>query len=174
MQCKKLFQLLAAGVVVAALGACSSTSGSGANSSDFDNATAQGLGDQAGFTGEKEGVTYTTKAPHNQIYYFAFNDSTMNPKYVPSIEAQARYLMDHPGAHLVVAGNTDERGSSEYNIALGERRANSVAEIMQATGASMNQIRVLSYGKEKPVALGHDEASYSLNRRDDVTYETTN
>lgn len=175
MQLKKLSQLLVAGAVVAVLGACSSSNPSGtAGAGDFDSASSQGLGDQSGFSGEREGETYTTKAPHNQIYYFAFNDSSVNPKYVPSIEAQAKYLVSHPGARILIAGNTDDRGSSEYNIALGEHRANSVAEIMQMAGVSMSQVRVVSYGKEKPVALGQDDASFSLNRRDDLTYESTN
>lgn len=175
MQTKKLIQTLAAGTVLAILSACSSHSGAngGAGSGEFDGANSQGLGGQSGFSGEENGTTYTTKAPHDQTYYFGFNDSSVNPKYVPSIQAQAKYLMANPGAHILIAGNTDDRGSSEYNIALGERRANSVAEIMQMTGTSMNQIRVISYGKEKPVALGHDDASYSLNRRDELTYEST-
>lgn len=171
MQTKKMMQMLAASAAIALLSACSSHSGAN-GSGNMDGTSSQGLGDQSGFSGEN-GETYTTQAPHDQIYYFAFNDSSVNPKYVPSIEAQARYIMSNPGAHILIAGNTDDRGSSEYNIALGERRANSVAEIMQMTGASMNQIRVVSYGKERPVALGHDDASYSLNRRDELTYEST-
>lgn len=174
IQSKKLIQALVAGGVLALLSACSSHSGAnGGAMGDMDSASAQGLGGESGFAGEQEGVTYTTEAPHNQTYYFAFNDSSVNPKYTPSIEAQAKYLMANPGAHIMIAGNTDDRGSSEYNIALGERRANAVAEIMQMTGASMDQIRVVSYGKEKPVALGNDDASYSLNRRDELTYEST-
>lgn len=169
---KKIIQVLAVSAALALLSSCSSNSGTNGGSGEFDGANAQGLGEQSGFAGEQEGVTYTTEAPHNQTYYFAFNDSSVNPKYTPSIEAQAKYLMANPGAHILIAGNTDDRGSSEYNIALGERRANSVAEIMQMTGASMNQIRVVSYGKEKPVALGQDEASFSLNRRDELTYES--
>lgn len=168
-----MIQMLAAAAVVALLGACSSHSGANGGSGDMDGSNSQGLGNESGFSGEENGATYTTKAPHDQTYYFAFNDSGVNPKYTPSIEAQAKYLMANPGAHILIAGNTDDRGSSEYNIALGERRANSVAEIMQMTGTSMNQIRVVSYGKEKPVALGHDDASYSLNRRDELTYEST-
>ncbi len=172
---KKLLPVLAMGAALALLNACSSNSGAnGGAGGEYDSASAQGLGSQSGFGADANGATYTTEAPHNQTYYFAFNSSDVDQKYVPSIEAQAKYLMSHPGAHIMIAGNTDDRGSSEYNIALGERRANAVAEIMQMTGASMNQIRVVSYGKEKPVALGQDDASFSLNRRDELTYESTN
>ena len=171
---KKFLPVLAMGAALVLLNACSSNSGANGGAGEYNGASAQGLGDQSGFGADANGETYTTKAPHNQTYYFAFNSSDVDQKYVPSIEAQAKYLMAHPGAHSMIAGNTDDRGSSEYNIALGERRANAVAEIMQMTGASMNQIRVVSYGKEKPVALGHDDASFSLNRRDELTYESTN
>ncbi len=171
---KKLLPIAAMGAALVLLNACSSNSGANGGAGEFDGASAQGLGGQSGFSGDENGATYTTQAPHNQTYYFAFNSSDVDQKYVPSIQAQAKYLMSHPGAHILVAGNTDDRGSSEYNIALGERRANAVAEIMQMAGASMNQIRIVSYGKEKPVALGHDDASYSLNRRDELTYESTN
>lgn len=174
MQTKKMIQMLVAGTAIALLTACSHGSKNGsADGTGMDGASSQGIGSESGFSGSGNGETYTTEAPHNQIYYFGFDNSSVNPKYVPSIEAQARYLMSNPGARILIAGNTDDRGSSEYNIALGERRANSVAEIMQMTGASVNQIRIISYGKEKPVALGHDDASYSLNRRDELTYEST-
>ena len=173
MQTKKIIQLLVAGSVLAILNACSHSDGSAGGAGQFDGASSQGIGGQSGFGDSSNGATYTTEAPHDQIYYFAFNDSGVDSKYVPSIEAQAKYLMANPGARILIAGNTDDRGSSEYNIALGERRANSVAEVMQMTGASMNQIRIISYGKEKPAALGHDDASYSLNRRDELTYEST-
>ncbi len=170
---KKLLPVLAMGAALALLNACSSNSGANGGAGEFDGASAQGLGAQSGFAGEENGTTYTTEAPHNQTYYFAFNSSDVDQKYVPSIQAQAKYLTANSGAHILIAGNTDDRGSSEYNIALGERRANAVAEIMQMAGASMNQIRIVSYGKEKPVALGQDDASSSLNRRDELTYEST-
>lgn len=169
---KKLLPMLVMGAALALLNACSSNSGANGGAGEFDGASAQGLGGQSGFSGEENGATYTTEAPHDQTYYFAFNSSDVEQKYVPSIQAQAKYLMSHPSAHIMIAGNTDDRGSSEYNIALGERRANAVAEIMQMAGVSMDQIRVVSYGKEKPAALGHDEASFSLNRRDELTYES--
>ena len=73
----------------------------------------------------------------------------------------------------MIAGHTDERGSREYNVALGERRANSVAELMRMSGVSRQQLRVVSYGKERPANLGHDEASHLQNRRVELTYEAT-
>ena len=135
--------------------------------------SAHGLGSAGGFLGQEAGEMYTTQAPHNQIYLYAYDDSNLAQKYVPSAQAQAGYLKANPGARVLIAGNTDERGSREYNVALGERRANSVADIMRMAGVSSHQIRVVSYGKERPVNLGHDDASHAQNRRVELTYEAT-
>ena len=90
-----------------------------------------------------------------------------------SVNSQANYLKNHPNARILIAGHTDERGSREYNIALGERRANTVAEVIRMSGVSRNQMRIVSYGKERPANLAHDEESRSQNRRVELTYEAT-
>ncbi len=167
----KLGLLVASAVLVAA---CSKTPGSaeGAAASDAE-ATAQGLGHMTHFAGQQPGESYTTQAPHNQLYLFSYDDSNLNPKYLPSVNAQADYLKSHPGARVLLAGHTDERGSREYNVALGERRANTVADILRMAGVSRHQMRVVSYGKERPANLGHDDASHAQNRRVEFTYEAT-
>ncbi len=164
--------LLVASVVLVA--ACSKTPGSadGAPMSDAD-AAAQGLGSMTHFAGQEPGESYTTQAPHNQLYLFSYDDSNLNPKYLPSANAQAEYLKSHSGARVLIAGHTDERGSREYNVALGEHRANTVADILRMAGVSRQQIRVVSYGKERPANLGHDESSHAQNRRVEFTYEAT-
>ncbi|OGV45251.1 MAG: peptidoglycan-associated lipoprotein [Legionellales bacterium RIFCSPHIGHO2_12_FULL_42_9] len=133
----------------------------------------QGLGKFAHFTGQEAGESYTTQAPHDQLYLFAYDDATFNSKYVDSLNAQAQYLKASPGARILLAGHTDERGSREYNIALGERRADSVAELLRMSGVNRSQYRVVSYGKERPINFGHDESSHSQNRRVELTYEAT-
>ncbi len=163
--------LVAASVMLIA--ACSKTPGSADGSAENGGAQAHGLGQQTHFAGQQEGEMYTTQAPHNQIYRFAYDNSTVAPKYIPSINAQAEYLKSNPGARVLIAGNTDERGSREYNVALGEHRANSVAELMRMAGAGSHQMRVVSYGKERPANLGHDEESHAQNRRVELTYEAT-
>ncbi|MFT4060009.1 MAG: peptidoglycan-associated lipoprotein Pal [Legionella sp.] len=164
--------LLAASVVFVA--ACSKAPGSadGVGVSEA-GASAQGLGQFTHFAGQEPGESYTTKAPHNQLYLFAYDDSNLNPKYLPSVNAQAEYLKSHVGARVLIAGHTDERGSREYNVALGEHRANTVAGILRMAGVGRQQIRVVSYGKERPINLGHDEASHAQNRRVEFTYEAT-
>lgn len=135
--------------------------------------TAEGLGSFPHFSGQRPGESYTTQAPHNQLYLFAYDDSSLAPKYMDSLNAQSEYLKNHAGAHVLVAGHTDERGSREYNVALGERRASNVAELLRMAGVRKNQIRVVSYGKERPANLGHDEASHAQNRRVEFIYEST-
>ncbi len=127
------------------------------------------LGAAGGYTGPqdagpREGLL------GKRVIYFDFDSAQIRSEFVPVIEAHARYLISHPGAKVVLEGHTDERGSPEYNIALGEARAKSVARLMQLQGMSGSQINLLSYGEEKPVALGHDEASWSQNRRVEIVY----
>ena len=111
-------------------------------------------------------------APHNQSYYFDFNKSLVKNKYLASIQAQANYLMQHPKAKILVAGNTDARGSHEYNMALGERRALAVVRVLEEDGVNSSQIKYLSYGDMRPIALGHSAAAYAKNRRVDLTYKS--
>lgn len=163
--------LVAASIIV--LAACTKTPGSADGMAGRSGAEAHGLGQSSHFAGQQEGEMYTTQAPHNQIYRFNYDNSTLAPKYIPSVNAQAEYLKANPGARILIAGNTDERGSREYNVALGERRANTVAELMRMSGVSHQQMRVVSYGKERPANLGHDEESHAQNRRVELTYEAT-
>ena len=102
--------------------------------------------------------------------YFAFDDSSFRSEDKAVIELQGRYLAQHPEIHVTVAGNTDERGGSEYNLALGQRRAQSVKSALGVLGVQDAQVEAVSYGKEKPKAAGHDEAAWQQNRRADVVY----
>ena len=164
--------LLVASIVLVA--SCSKTPGSADGSVGSNGAESHGLGQlNDRFAGQDAGEMYTTKAPHNQMYHFAYDSSVLASKYTASVNAQANYLSSHPGARILLAGHTDERGSREYNVALGEHRANTVAELMRMSGVNNQQIRVVSYGKERPLNLGHDEASHSQNRRVELTYEAT-
>ena len=88
----------------------------------------------------------------------------------PSIEAHARYLREHAGARLTIEGNGDERGSREYNLALGQRRAEGVRQMLKLWGAADEQVEAVSFGEEKPRAQGHDESSWAQNRRSDFVY----
>lgn len=138
-----------------------------------DGVSVNGLGRFAHFPGQRAGESYTTKAPHNQLYLFSYDNSVLDSRYEPSLHAQAEYMKSHPGARVLIAGHTDERGSREYNVALGERRANSVADVLRDDGVSSRQMRVVSYGKERPINMGHDAESHAQNRRVEFIYEAT-
>ncbi|HXZ50055.1 MAG TPA: peptidoglycan-associated lipoprotein Pal, partial [Usitatibacter sp.] len=102
--------------------------------------------------------------------YFDFDSNVVKDEYRPLIEAHARYMTEHADARARIEGNCDERGSREYNLALGQRRAEAVKKIMTVLGVPDSHIETISFGEEKPVAPGHDEASWAKNRRDDIKY----
>jgi len=105
-----------------------------------------------------------------RVILFAFDQATVENQYRELIALHARYLSENPSAKMVLEGHADERGTPEYNLALGERRANSVANLMRAQGASAGQVSVVSFGEEKPVALCNDESCWSQNRRVRIVY----
>lgn len=99
--------------------------------------------------------------------YYEFDKYDVKPEYRALVEDHARWLKANPQAKLVIEGNCDERGSREYNVALGQRRAESVTKMLVLMGARQNQIEAVSWGEEKPRSAGHDETSWSENRRAD-------
>lgn len=105
-----------------------------------------------------------------RIIYFEFDSSEVLPQYRSVVEAHARYLAGNPGTIVTLEGHADERGSREYNLALGERRANAIKSQMTLLGAGDNQIKTVSYGEERPALEGHDEAAWSKNRRVEYRY----
>lgn len=105
-----------------------------------------------------------------RVIYFAFDQSTIPSAAFATLRAHADYLSSHPNAKIRLEGNTDERGTREYNIALGERRAKSVSQYLRVQGVSSSQIQVVSYGEEKKAAYGHDAMSWAKNRRVEINY----
>ncbi len=105
-----------------------------------------------------------------RVVYFDFNKTEIKPEFQQIIACHAKYLQDRPTARIRLEGNTDERGTREYNLGLGERRGDAVSSALQAAGGSASQISVISYGKEKPVCREHNEACWSKNRRVDIVY----
>lgn len=102
--------------------------------------------------------------------FFDFDKSAVKEADKPMVQAHGQYLAGNPGRKVVVEGNADERGSSEYNLALGNRRADSVKKMLIVSGAKAGQVSTVSFGEEKPRATGHNEAAWSQNRRADIAY----
>ncbi len=102
--------------------------------------------------------------------YFAFNSSQIEPKYLSVISRNAKYLAAHPNLRVRIEGNTDDRGTQAYNMALGERRALSVAKLLELEGVSPKQVEVISYGKDNPVCFQQTESCWAKNRRVNIVY----
>jgi peptidoglycan-associated lipoprotein len=105
-----------------------------------------------------------------RIVYFDFDSSTISDDAVPLIKAHGEYLASNSGSTVTLEGHADERGTREYNIALGERRADAVRRMLIAEGVASNQINVISYGEERPARMGHNEAAWQYNRRVVLNY----
>lgn len=105
-----------------------------------------------------------------RVIYFDFDQAAVRSEYIPVVQAHAEWLRDHPSQRLSLEGHTDERGSREYNIALGERRSVAVRQLMQFEGVLSEQLKLLSYGEERPAFEGTDEAVWARNRRVELVY----
>lgn len=133
---------------------------------DTYDTTGGGLAAAGGPAGGRAGQAVSA----DRIVYFEFDSAEIRPESQTIIEANARSLAGNRRAVTQLEGHTDERGSREYNVALGERRANAVRQVMIAMGVSPQQIRIVSYGEERPAAAGQEEQSYALNRRVEIIY----
>ena len=106
----------------------------------------------------------------NKVVYFDLDQDALKPEFQAAMACHAKYLRDRPSARLRLEGNADERGSREYNLGLGERRANAVSSALQASGGSGSQLTVVSYGEERPVCDESGESCWSQNRRVELVY----
>jgi len=106
-----------------------------------------------------------------RVIYFDFDSDQISQEYMDLIAHHGKYPAANADMHLRLEGHADERGTREYNVALGNRRAQAVRRLILFQGANANQVSVISYGEEKPVALSHDEEAWRLNRRTELVYE---
>jgi len=111
------------------------------------------------------------RAPKERVIFFDFNKSEIRAEYLDIITQHGRYLAQNPSGRVRLEGHTDERGTREYNIALGESRAKTVSRMLQLQGVSSAQMRTVSYGEELPVDESHSEAAWQKNRRVNIIYE---
>lgn len=102
--------------------------------------------------------------------YFDFDEFTVKPDFAPLLELHGKYLASHPNLAIKIQGNTDEVGGTEYNLALGQKRAEAVSKALKIYGVKDSQMEAVSFGEEKPKAPGHDDASRAQNRRVDLAY----
>jgi peptidoglycan-associated lipoprotein len=112
-----------------------------------------------------------TKGVPTKSVYFDYDRDELKPESRVVVEDYAKYLRENPKLNVRIEGNADERGSREYNVALGQRRAEAVMKALGLLGVSASRMEAISYGEEKPRLTGHDEASWAENRRDDFVIE---
>jgi len=106
----------------------------------------------------------------SRIIYFDYDSNEIKPEFRTLIEAHARFLKANGRRHVVIEGHTDERGGSEYNLALGQRRSEAVRRALELLGVQDAQVESVSFGKEKPAVDGHDEGAWAQNRRAEIAY----
>ncbi len=174
MQAKRFLKLFLLLIPVLLFAGCSSTGtkteGDGAPVSDAG-------GDGSGTIAASEGAAWSgnpLEDPDSPLYtkviYFEYDSVEIQPEYRDVIRAHAQHLVANPTASARVEGHADERGSREYNIALGQRRSDAVVRLMVTEGVAEEQLIPVSYGEEQLAAYGQDEASHRLNRRVELSY----
>ncbi|PWB49127.1 MAG: peptidoglycan-associated lipoprotein [Nitrosomonadales bacterium] len=168
-------KLLMSAILLGLLSACASTGDKGQGAASVED---KSLGQAGAATqgAQKQGMAVDPlKDPNNILskrsVYFDYDKYNVKDEYKPMVEAHAQYLKQNAKAKAFLQGNADERGSREYNLALGQKRAESVRKVMNVLGVSDSQIETVSFGEEKPKAEGHDEASWAKNRRADIVYQ---
>jgi peptidoglycan-associated lipoprotein len=146
-----------------------STGGAGGDSSASGGTTTSGAGGGSGI--QVSPVEAERQRLLQQlVVYFDFDQAEIKPEFNAMLAAHGQYLAQNSNVHVRLEGNTDERGTREYNIGLGERRAQAVKRALLLQGATNDQITTISYGEERPVATGSDEESWRLNRRVEIVY----
>jgi peptidoglycan-associated lipoprotein len=179
MQLNKLLKGLAIALPLFALAACSSSSDSGAAGSE------SGINDgmmTGGMGGVQTGGANSLLSPEEQmrqkfealqrdnVIYFPFDGYDIQGQYADLLDAHASYLRERPSVKVLIEGHADERGTPEYNIALGERRAKAVAKYLQTLGVQAEQLSIVSYGEEKPLDLSRNDDAFAKNRRAVLVY----
>lgn len=109
-------------------------------------------------------------SPLSRTFYFGYDQAVLKPADLAALEMHAQILRRNPSASIVLEGHCDERGTREYNLALGERRADSVRSFLTSAGVSARQIETVSYGEEQPADPGHNDSAWQLNRRAVLSY----
>jgi peptidoglycan-associated lipoprotein len=188
---KNTWQIMVMGSAISVLCACATTSDDApvdslnspkystdvktsgvADDNGFANKDGQFGGAEGGNTksGKTSGLTGCTMTVGHQVFYFDFNKSDVQDQDLACIKVQANYLNAHPEAKVILEGYTDPRGSREYNVALGQRRADAVDAVLSQAGVNASQLRTVSYGAEKLASEGHTDADYALDRRVSLDY----
>ncbi|WP_322527411.1 peptidoglycan-associated lipoprotein Pal [Salinicola sp. LHM] len=165
MQIKTYAKTLAVALSLAVVAGCSSSGGT--QEGDMDgtsgSTSGQGMTTGQGTSGSQMGAG--EQMPSVDTIYFAFDSEEIRPEFESVLRGHAQYMMANPDTNVTLQGYADERGTREYNLGLGERRAQAVERYLTVQGVSPSQIQIVSYGEERPAVQGHTEEAYAKNRR---------
>ena len=172
MQLNKVLKGLMLALPVIAVAACSSHKNNNNDQTGMgaDGAYGAGAGQNGNMSSDEQARLQMQQLQQNNIVYFGLDKYDIQSEYAQMLDQHAAFLRSNPSYKVTIEGHADERGTPEYNIALGERRASAVKMYLQGKGVSPDQMSIVSYGKEKPAVLGHDEAAWSKNRRAVLVY----
>lgn len=175
---RQLFSMISAVALTAVLAACGSSVK--LDEVPVENRTATPISSQSGSGAAASGVApveimanssaMAGPAGISRIIYFDYDSFTLKPEFQGAVEAHAKFMSANKGRKMAIEGHTDERGGREYNLALGQKRAEAVRRAMGLLGVTDAQVEAVSFGKEKPAAMGSDEASLAKNRRAELSY----
>lgn len=167
MQFKPYAKSLAVAVSLVVMAGCSSSGGTQDGSMDGTGTTTGGVSSQGMTNGQTSGSQMGSQVgiPDVRTIYFDFDKDTIRPEFESVLNAHADYLRSNPNTTVILQGHGDERGTREYNLGLGERRAQSVESYLTVQGVSPSQLEIVSYGEERPAVQGHSEEAYAQNRR---------
>jgi len=172
MKLNKGIQIILIACSILVLAACShkrpnQSSINAANAAYGQGAESSGIGDESGYGEESQGGR---RLSSSRVYYFDYDSYSVRGSDKPTIVKHANYLLAHSNAKIMVEGHTDPRGSREYNVGLGERRARAIAAVFTANGVKPSQLVLVSYGAEKRAASGRTESDYQMDRRVVLVY----
>lgn len=168
MRASNVTKAVALALSVAWVAGCSTsgTSESTGSTAGTDTGSTQGVSQNGGVSSS----SMDDVANLQTVFYFDFDQSIVKANGFADLEKHAAYLAANPSAQVILEGHADERGTREYNMALGERRAKAVSRFLQVNGVSGTQVESISFGEEKPAVLGHSDSSWSQNRRVELKY----
>lgn len=170
-------KLFAVSLLSLAIAGCASSGGttdeSATTTSSAEESQTQGVPGSPGVdvvTEEQSGMAANPLLDQT-VVYFGFDRAEIRPEFKDILNAHAEYLVANPQARVILEGHCDERGTVEYNLALGERRADTVKRYLVVQGVNPSQLESVSYGEERPAMMGSDESSWAKNRRAEISYQ---
>lgn len=149
-------------------GAATSMPETSMSETDMGDASTGAVGGSGTFSGDP--LSDPASLLSKRVIYFDYDSAVVRDDFTAVVEAHASYLADNAGVRITLEGHADERGSREYNLGLGDRRANAVNQFLSLMGARSDQVQTVSYGEERPALDGHDESAWGQNRRVEIVY----